>query len=84
MQSLTYTFAAHLSLAAHIELDRLLAMHCQLYNSALEERRAAYSHSRQSLSFAAQSRELTGLRADDPTLGCTRSSRGSRDSPPLG
>ena len=66
MQSLTYTFAAHLSLAAHIELDRLLAMHCQLYNSALEERRAAYSHSRQSLSFATQSRELTGLRADDP------------------
>ena len=62
----TYVAAARLRPSAHRRLQELLDLHHELYNAALEERRGAWSHSRSGVSYAHQSRELTGIRADDP------------------
>ena len=47
--------------------DVMLAQHQRLYNAALEQRIAAWRLGRHRVSFSQQCRELTELRADDPT-----------------
>jgi putative transposase len=42
--------------------------HQQLYNAALEQRRAAWSRQRHSLTRAAQEKDLTQLRAENDTI----------------
>lgn len=47
-------------------LDRVCALHRQLYNSALEERIDAYRKASKSISFADQCKSLTEIRAAHP------------------
>lgn len=47
-----------------VALDRILAVCCDLYNAALQERRDAYRLAKVSLTLAGQCRELTGVRAE--------------------
>ena len=63
---ITYVAAARLRPSGLRRLQELLDLHHRLYNTALEERRGAWAHSRSGVSYAHQSRELTGIRADDP------------------
>lgn len=49
------------------KLRDMLGAHQRLYNAALEQRRLAYRMQGKSLSFAAQCRQLTELRASDDT-----------------
>ena len=55
------------ALGAQLEATR------QLYNAALEQRRAAWSLRRKSVSFLEQSRELPDLRRAEPSLGAVHS-----------
>jgi len=52
-------------------LETLLALQCELYNAALEERRGAWRWERRSVSYVDQCRTLTGLRKSRPdVLAC--------------
>ena len=57
---------AYTTKAGYERIDARLAEHRRLYNAALEHRRAAYKTAGDTVSFAAQSREFTLYRADDP------------------
>lgn len=49
-------------------LEGILALSCDLYNAALQERRDAWAVQRKSISYNDQSAELTEVRADDPDV----------------
>ena len=51
---------------AHHRLDDALTDQARLYNAALEHRREAWRKGRNGVSFVDQSKELTGIRQDDP------------------
>ena len=64
----TYRTRAYLSRAGHVRLDDVLAQQCLLYNAALEERKTAWKGHHQRISFAEQSRSLTAIRSDFPSI----------------
>ena len=68
MGSLTRTYRVKLypSRRAHEALDAQFAAQARLYNAALEHRRGAYRRARETVNFAMQCKELTGVREDDP------------------
>ena len=68
MGSLTRTYRVKLypSRRAHEALDAQFVAQARLYNAALEHRREAYRRARETVNFAMQCRELTGVREDDP------------------
>jgi putative transposase len=49
-------------------LGNLLVTECELYNAALEERRGAWQWERRSITYFAQTAELTELRSDRPEV----------------
>ena len=55
-----------LSKAAHKQLEALLAQHLRLYNAALENRFTAWKTHKVNITKKEQSRQLTGIRADNP------------------
>ena len=57
---------AYTGAAGYERIDARLDEHRRLYNAALEHRLAAYKTAGDSVSFANQNREITGVRADDP------------------
>ena len=59
-------FRAYTTREGYRRLDELLAMHQTLYNAALQNRRDAWKMRRENITYFSQSRELTGLRRDDP------------------
>ena len=61
-----YQFTVKLSQASRRRLDKILHQHCQLYNAALQERRDAWKHHHQSITFNQQNKQLTLIRQDDP------------------
>ena len=71
-QGWTVTFPAQLSRAGHQALDRLLDMHRDLYNAAIQQRRWLYQHHKahaggpEHVNINYQSKALTELRAMDP------------------
>ena len=65
-QTRTYRVKLYPSRQAHHLLDDTMADQARLYNAALEHRREAWRKGRNSVSFVDQSRELTGVRQDDP------------------
>ena len=70
MQGWTATFRAELSRKGHQELDDLLAMHCALYNAALQQRTDNERERRTPggpprVTFVWQSKDLTNLRESD-------------------
>lgn len=48
------------------ELTAILALNCDLYNAALQERRDAWAVRRKRITYINQSAELTEIRRDDP------------------
>ena len=48
-------------------LDQMLGLHQRLYTAALAQRKTAYRRQRTSVGYAEQCRDLTDLRAHDPT-----------------
>ena len=59
---------AYLSRAGHRKLDDALRQQAMLYNAALEERVCAYRQAGETISYSAQSRSLTQVRADFPDI----------------
>jgi putative transposase len=49
-------------------LEGVLALSCDLYNAALQERRDAWKIQRKTINYNHQQHELVGLRADDPEI----------------
>lgn len=60
------TYKLYPSLAQRVALERVCALHQQLYNAALEERIDAYRKAGKSISFADQCKSLTEIRAAHP------------------
>ncbi len=49
-------------------LERILELHRQLYNDALDERRYLWRSRKASVSYYSQSSQIKGIRSDDPAL----------------
>lgn len=49
-------------------LEGILALSCNLYNAALQERRDAWKIRHENINYYHQQRELTEIRADDPDI----------------
>lgn len=64
----TFRTRAYLTKAGHIRLDEVLRQQCLLYNAALEERREAYRRVGETVTYYAQNRSLTAVRADFPDI----------------
>ena len=66
----TYQSRAYTNASGYGRIDAVLLNCAQLYNAALEEWKAAYRHKGHSLSVSRtkfdQTKELTGVRSDDP------------------
>ena len=62
----TYTETLRLTRKGHERLNEVLRDQCRLYNAALEHRRWAWKMAGDTVTLAAQSRELTAVRGDDP------------------
>jgi putative transposase len=65
----TFRYRLYPTAAQADVLERQLAVCCELYNAALQERRACFRATGKSISFAAQSRQLPGIKADCPDVG---------------
>lgn len=66
-----YTFRLYPNATQTARLVECLRLHCTLYNSALQERRASYAFQKRyrvkaAVSYADQSRQLTEVRAESP------------------
>ena len=66
MFNTVYQFRASTNREGYQRLDDVLAMHCTLYNAALQNRRDAWKMKRESIFYGGQSKELTAIRQDDP------------------
>ena len=62
----TYRARLRMTRQAHRCLDVEFRAQARLYNAALQEGRDAWRMNRKTVSFAEQSRQLTGVRRDDP------------------
>jgi putative transposase len=65
----TYRYRLFPTVAQAAILDRQLAICCELYNAALQERRDCYRATGKSIAFPAQSSQLPGIKADCPDVG---------------
>ncbi len=59
----TYRYRLYPTTQQRLALDGQLAFACELYNAALEQRRDAWRRQQRSISYLAQCRDLTELRA---------------------
>ena len=67
MQSIrTIQSRGYTSRSGYSAIDEVLGNCAELYNAALQHRRDAWQHAGESVSYYDQSKELTGLRKDDP------------------
>jgi putative transposase len=64
----TYRYKIYPTSKQEAGLTRLLAVQCELYNAALEERRGAWRWERRSISYFDQCRTLTDLREVRPEV----------------
>jgi putative transposase len=64
----SFRYKLSLTVRQEAALVGLLALQCELYNAALEERRGAWRWERRSVSYVDQCRTLTGLRAVRPEV----------------
>ena len=62
----SYVFRLRPTAHQHVSLAACLDAHGELYNSALQERRDAWSHSKTRIYYGDQSAQLTGIRAARP------------------
>ena len=62
----TLQFRAYTTKEGYRQLDEVLRMHQTLYNAALQNRRDAWKMRRESISYFAQSKELTAIRQEWP------------------
>ena|SRR5689334_8175539 len=58
------TYRLYLTKKQDLAMWLVLRLHQQLYNAALEQRISAYKKQKKSLSYVAQARDLTLLRAE--------------------
>ena len=65
----TYQLRGHLSKGKHERLDAAMRQCATLYNAALQERRDAYRMAGASVTLYDQTKQFTGIRADDPNWG---------------
>jgi putative transposase len=61
-----YVFRLRPTARQHVALAACVDAHREMYNAALQERRAGWSHSRTRISYGAQSAQLTEIRAARP------------------
>lgn len=59
----TYRYRLYPTARQRLALEAQLGFACELYNAALEQRRAAWRRRRRSLTYLAQCRDLTDIRA---------------------
>ena len=69
MENRKITYRLYPSKTQQTKLQDLLGLHQRLYNAALEERIMAYDRCGVSVGYVQQCKELTQLRAEDPTYG---------------
>lgn len=65
----TYKYRLYPTRAQSVVLDSQLALCCELYNAALQERRDAWRTSRTSIGFSAQSAQLPGIKVEREDVG---------------
>ena len=68
MAHVTYELRGSASRAGYARIDAILNETRLLYNSALEHRRTAWQRAGKSISYMDQTRELTAIRGQDPTM----------------
>jgi putative transposase len=64
-----YVFRLRPTARQHIALSMCVQSHRELYNTALQERRDGWSHSKTRITYGDQSAQLTEIRAVRPDLG---------------
>ena len=69
----SYRYRIYPSHAQQTVLERWLALCCELYNAALQERRDAYRIAHQSISYQDQQNQLPDIKAIRPELGMVHS-----------
>lgn len=67
-QCRTFKYRLNPTFKQVVALERLLALQCELYNAALEERRGAWRWGRRSVTYVDQCRTLTTLREVRPEV----------------
>lgn len=66
MATKTFKFRLYPTKEQETRLSHWLALMCELYNAALQERRDAYQIERKSISYADQNRQLTEIKSTNP------------------
>jgi putative transposase len=70
---IAYKFRLYPSRAQKTKLEQTLSLCCELYNSALQERRDAYRVSKTSINYHAQAIQLPEIKAVRPEIGTVHS-----------